>query len=191
MSRFFEALRLAKEITFHPKEATKLAASNQKELWMYLLSVGLVYSVLYGVVAYVMSFFLASDQLTGALLGASSYGLLQIPISLVSITVGVMIGAVILHAFGKLFGIYKKDLLKTTTAMAYGISPLLFFGWLPGLNIVGGIWSFIVQIYALSNQQGISKLKAFVSMLIPAVIVVGIIIALSVLFAITLIQPLV
>lgn len=200
---FIASLRFAKEIMFHPNEATKETATD-RELFYYLFLILLIPSVVIAAIMMLdsfmtptlvqvvddepiqperspLSFFRLGNELFGLFDGL--WNLLLIPIYIASAMFGVLVGALIIHVIGKLFRTYKFNYSKTLTAMIFAQTPVAFFGWIPFVNFAVIIWSFIIAIFALSNQQQITKMKALISLIIPAVIIpvvfVGIIIALS------------
>lgn len=116
--------------------------------------------------------------------------LLIIPIVLlifiIVLPVGYFIDAFIYQLFGKfILRQFTTNYRATFSAVVYGSVPSVLFIWLENIPKIGsifglilGIWSFIVLLFALSNQQKISKFTAFVVLLISVaalVIVVAII----------------
>lgn len=173
------AINFAKEVSFHPKTATKEQAT-QKELIMFAALMFLFYSVGLGLSAVLVAS-LTDNELLLILAGVSGYTeslsgtglLLLIPINFVFGMIGLFIGAAILHGFNKLLRIYKKPLNNTFAAYTYSLGPAGLFGWIPLANIAVGIWSLIVSVYAISNQQEISFGKALLSLFIPVIIIFG------------------
>jgi len=88
------------------------------------------------------------------------------------------ISALIIHIFGKLFRAFSNPYSNTFTANVYGEVPAILFYWLLPimslLLVIFAIWSFIVLIIAVANQQKTSKLKAFGVIFAPAIIALAI-----------------
>jgi hypothetical protein len=176
-----DMFKLARDITFDPAKYTKKTSKNYKEPFIYLLFVGIFYSIGLALVTYIISYFALFTGASSLFVDntLATLGAVGIPITIIMFPVGGLIFAAIFHGFGKLFRIYKHDLLRTYSSMAHSNSPTLFFGWIPFINLIGAIWSIIVLIYSLANQHGITKLRALISVLITIVViavVVGVIV---------------
>lgn len=172
-------IEFAKEISLHPKTATREHATS-KELVMFAALMLFFYSVGSGLLAMLMAS-LTGNEILLAFAGISGYAeslaggglLLLIPINFFSGIIGLFIGTAVLHGFNKLLRIYKKPLENTFAAYTYSLGPMGLFGWIPLVNIAVGIWSLIVSVYAISNQQEISFGKALISLFIPVIIIFG------------------
>lgn len=161
----------AKEVAFNPKKSTK-----KEHDYGFMIRKLLVLSLIPGVLLTIITYFAAGwvSQELGMFGGFSAF--MYIPLFLVSAVVNPFISAAIMHFFGKMvFQLMKKDYRKTYNAMAYGMVPSFLFGWIPVIgSVVGGIWSIVVQVYALSNQQGIPTSRALLVVLIPIIILVAV-----------------
>ena len=97
---------------------------------------------------------------------------------LIFIPIAFFISALIIHIFGKLFRVFSNPYSNTFTANVYGEVPAILFYWLLPimslLLVIFAIWSFIVLIIAVANQQKTSKLKAFGVIFAPAIIALAI-----------------
>jgi hypothetical protein len=169
-----EYFRWAKEVSFNPKKETKKDYKYDQFIRRLL-----VVSLLPGVLLTIITFFAASwvGEQTGSMFGAFS-AFVYIPIFLLSAVINPFISGAIIHFFGKIvFQLMKKDYKKTYNAAAYSLAPSFLFGWIPVVgSFVGGIWSIVVQVYALSNQQGITPSRALLVVLIPVIILVAVVI---------------
>lgn len=161
-------------IMLHPEKATAASKGiREAVVWYYKLSVvpliiTIILAAIVGGAVITLPSVLGSPaaQLSGlgyaAALGAAGIVLLYF---IVLIPVGLLVGAGLLHFFGKyVFRKFKEDYAHTLTATVYQTAPAVLFFWLfviPLLgtvaNIVIGIWSLVVYIFALSNLQKISK----------------------------------
>jgi len=176
---FRDSFAFAKEIIFNPFWATK-EISETKNTIIYLFIISLIPALLNGIV----SFYTA--EISERLFSAS----LSVIITLLYF-VFAMIGAAFIHGFGKLFKLIKRDYSFTFAALAYASTPVILFGWLQSLlglvsiylniifGLIIGVWSFILEIYALSNQHKIEKIKALLLILIPVIVIVAITIVLA------------
>lgn len=97
-----------------------------------------------------------------------------IPLWLISVVLG-LLSAGIYHIFVLLFG-GKNGYGNTYKALSYSIAPVAFLGWVPIVNIAAGIFSIYLVIKGISILQGMSMRKAFLTMLIPTFLVLGLII---------------
>jgi hypothetical protein len=98
----------------------------------------------------------------------------------IAIPLSIAIDALIYQLIGRMFlNVWKGKYEKTFTALMFGILPMLALLWLsfiPFLNaifiVIAPIWTIIVFTAALSVQQNITKLNAFMTMLIKSLLVV-------------------
>lgn len=178
---FSENLRsvfeFAKDVSFHPKTATT-QSSTTKELVIFASVMILLYSVGYTLTTSILQS-LIPDITYGSLLGYNGLSLesilLLIPVNFISSIIGLFVGVSILHGLNKIFRIYKKPIGNTFTAYVYSFSPMGLIGWIPFVGLISGIWSFIVSIYAISNQQEISAGKSLLSLFLPGIIIIVVI----------------
>jgi hypothetical protein len=164
------------KIMLHPVQATKNARGIKDSLKFYY-KLSILPWVLY-VIFFTIS--LASVGAASALiLGIFS----AILIFWVFIPVSFFISALIYHAFGKLFRVFKNGYASTFNATVYGTVPSILFMWLAAiyllgvLSIVFAFWSLVVLIIALSNSQNTTKLRAFVVVIIPLIIILAVLFA--------------
>ena len=122
----------------------------------YFALLGIVFSVLSGVV-------------TAFLSGASS----NLAISIVSIYaacfVAVFVDSLVTHLFVWILG-GNAGYKQTLKSYLYSSTPALLLGWIPWINIIAMIWSFILNIVGISKLQKISKARAFLAIVLPVII---------------------
>jgi len=187
---YADTLRFWMDVVFHPGKATKRALGVKEALKLYY-SLAVIPIVLGAIVVVAVGGFnpfsptmsvlglgnaAASGQSASGIAIGIGYLLLML---LVVVPITVLINSGIYHMIvGKLFNIYKKDYAKVFMAMVYGLFPVLLVYWLCPFRLVGGaiialvgIWSFIVDIIAISNQLGMSRLKAFGTLVLNGIIV--------------------
>jgi len=164
------------KIMLHPVQATKNARGIKDSLKFYY-KLSIVPWVLYIIF---LTISLANVGAASALiLGIFS----AILIFWVFIPVSFFISALIYHAFGKLFRVFKNGYASTFNATVYGTVPSILFMWLAAvyilsfLSIVFAIWSLVVLIIALSNSQNTTRLRAFVVVIIPLIIILAVLFA--------------
>ena len=144
---FMETLHWAKAVTLSPSANT---GSNlpYNELIKRLAVISLIPGILLSIIS---------------VFGGDFVSLfMTIPIFLLSAIISPIINAAIIHFVGKIaFRLMKQDYKRTYNASAYSAIPGFLFGWIPFVgSIIGGVWSIVVGIIALSNQQGISRMRA-------------------------------
>jgi len=176
------------KIMLHPVQATKNARGIKDSLKFYY-KLSIVPWVLYIIF---LTISLANVGAASALiLGIFS----AILIFWVFIPVSFFISALIYHAFGKLFRVFKNGYASTFNATVYGTVPSILFMWLAAvyilsfLSIVFAIWSLVVLIIALSNSQNTTRLRAFVVVIIPLIIILAVMLAALFAFAFGAFSP--
>jgi len=185
---FVEEMKEGLNIMLHPGMATKKTLSVSEGLKYYykLAIVPLILSIVVGIIvaAALPQVAPSSNPLMAAYglgsLGGAGLILASIIGLLVANPIGMLIGAALLQLFGKhLFKAYKNDYEHTFTAYAKGgIVPSTMFYWLSSIPVIGlvfsvifAVWSFVVAIIALANQQGITRWKSLGVMVGTAVII--------------------
>lgn len=130
---------------------------------------------IYGLLSGILSFALARvapNLLPGAVSG-SIVGLLGTVLGQVlGGLLGLFIGAALIHIFVYLFG--GRGYQTTFDVMAYATAVSAFFGWIPGVNILAGLYGVYVQARGLENFHEMSFGKAVASILLPAVILIAV-----------------
>lgn len=164
----WDVFRWAKDVCFNPGKNTK-KDYKYGDFIKRLAIVSLVSGVLTTVIAAISFNELAATQGQEVAVISVAIG---IPIFLFSALIGPFVNAAVTHFFGKLvFRLMKKDYKKTYNATAYSMVPRFLFAWIPVIGgVVAAIWGLIVQIYALANQQHISKARALLIVFIPIII---------------------
>jgi len=174
---FVEEMKEGLNIMLHPGMATKKTLGILEGLKYYykLAVVPLILSIIVGVIVAVAlpNVSPSTNPLMAAYglgaLGGTGLILASIIGLLVANPIGMVISAALLQLFGKhLFKAYKNDYHHTFTAYAKGgVVPSTMFYWLSGIPVIGlvfavifGVWSFVVAIIALANQQGITRWKS-------------------------------
>jgi hypothetical protein len=186
--KYVDYLRFWIDVLAHPGKATKRALGVKAALKLYYL-LSIIPLVLGLVVVYAVGgfnpFSTSSPGMFGFVYPAQSAYRLAAGVGyilllfLVIIPLDILINSGIYHLLmGKLFKFYNKDYAKVFTAALYGVLPALLVYWLYpagllGLVIIGifGLWGFIVEIIAFSNQLGMSRFKAFCTFLLYVAIV--------------------
>ncbi len=118
--------------------------------------------------------------------GPAAAGLNAVAI-LVILPLSVLVNSIVYHLLiGRLFGMYTQDYERVFGAFTYGIVPVVLVYWFIGIPIIGAVivalasvWGYIVQIIALSNLLRMSRLRAFATTILSAVVVFIIVTLLS------------
>jgi hypothetical protein len=105
----------------------------------------------------------------------------------VALPLGIAIDALIYQVVGKMFlGAWKGTYEKTFSALVFSTFPLLLLFWMsliPFLNsafiILAPLWSIVVLVVALSSQQNVTRLNAFLIMLVKSILVALVLILLG------------
>lgn len=82
---------------------------------------------------------------------------------------GVFISALIYHVFVTLFG-GQKGVVQTMKTAMYAATPLFILGWIPVVSIIGLIWSWIVFIIGIRENQELTTGKAVLVFLVPVIL---------------------
>jgi hypothetical protein len=139
-------------------------------VWYAIL--GLLLGIVFAVVfAALLGAFVA--MIPGAPAWLTGLGLILIPIMLVVMIVGGILGLIIggawLHLWVYVCG-GREGYAQTVKAMAYGGTPGYVLGWIPFLNIIGAIWAFVVSLIGLSRLHGIGIGRALAAYILACVI---------------------
>lgn len=163
----WDTFRWAKGVMLDPKRNTKKEL-DYGPMIRKLLVVSLVPGVMFTILT-VFAADLAGNEFAG--FGAWS-GLFYIPLFLLSAVINPFVNGAITHFFGKIvFKLMKKDYRKTYNAYGYGMIPAFIVGWIPFIgSLVGGVWSIVVNVYAISNQHNVKPSRALLIVLIPVII---------------------
>jgi hypothetical protein len=95
--------------------------------------------------------------------------------ALIGGTIGILILGIWVHIWACAFG-GRRGLTQTIKALMYGSTPFLIFGWIPGLDIIGVIWSILVIPSGLIELQemysGRTILALIFALIVPVVAVI-------------------
>tara|TARA_Y100000310_G_scaffold345600_2_gene467102 strand:- start:2464 stop:3015 length:552 start_codon:yes stop_codon:yes gene_type:complete len=95
-------------------------------------------------------------------------------VNLVVSFIVIPLGLLVQHLFVLMFG-GRQGLLRTYQSFIYGGTPGLIFQGIPFLNFVAWIYSLVLSVFALTELQKISTLRAVLSVLVPFIIAAGIV----------------
>lgn len=182
---FVDDLRSGIDAITNPDKNTKKGMALGKSLSMYYKFI-----VIPMILLAIATFVAYSTKPVGTI-GAGIAAVAVLFSLLILYPVLLLIAAAIYHISGLVLGGFKKGYAATFTATTYSVFPPLLAAWIITLinaasvivgvllYLVVGLWSLWVLIVALSNQQGVSKGRAFIVWLIPTIII-GIILVLIV-----------
>lgn len=158
----------AREVVFSPTEFYREA--ERHEGFRYPLKFAalslFISGLLSGLVAVV----------TGSLVPALSGSPLGIVFSALGAVVGgiigLFVGAALIHIFVYLFG--GRGYQGTFEALSYATAVSAFFGWIPFINILAGLYTIYVQARGIENFHEMSFGKALAAVLLPVLVILGV-----------------
>ncbi len=81
----------------------------------------------------------------------------------------VFLGGFEYHVFVLLFG-GQKGLVQTLKIVMYAFTPYLLLGWIPLVSIIGGIWTNILIIIGIRENQEMTTGRAILVVVVPIVL---------------------
>lgn len=111
--------------------------------------------------------------------------------------IGLFIDSALYQIVGKYFlKEWKGDYSKTFTAVAFASTPAIFLAWFsfaPYINgallLLAGIWSLVVLVVTLSEQQKVTRTTAIAGVLVTAVLVILIFFVVAWMMLLVLVLP--
>src|SRR3989344_4501130 len=98
----------------------------------------------------------------------------------ISFLILIFLGTAVIHIFVYLFG-GRGGYLNSFKSATYAATPALLLGWIPIIEFIAGIYSaFYLYPKGLSILHDISFVRAFLAVLLPAVIIISTILILAV-----------
>ncbi len=147
----------------------KVRETSFGETFKYFVILSLIPSVILGIV-----YTIAGTVITG-IFGAPflgmAVGILMIPLALVFIVIGAIIGGVIFQIFVYIVG-GRKGIDQTLKAVMYGLTPALLFGWIPLIGIIAALWSLVLEIIGIRELHEITTGRAVTAMALMIVVLV-------------------
>ena len=176
-------------VALHPEKATSVRRGvfDALEFYYYASAVPMIAGaaavVLLGVAIFGFSYFFFSSMPFYSIIAGA--GMVVFVLALLALFVAYMwilvplsffINAAIFQFFGRyVFRQFKREYSRTYSAIVYGSMPqtlLVFLLAIPFVNLMVWLWGFVVLIVALSNQQKVSKARAFAVVMGSAVLLV-------------------
>ena len=173
------------------------------EAFAYYYKATLIPLVAYIVISLILSAVLVSTA--GAVLSSIPYvapligvvgivSAITVPIVVVWILIPLfaIIWAGVLQIVGKCMGVFKSDYENTLSAVVYGRFPVALFSFLWAIPFASllmpifDLWSLVVQVIGLANQQKIKWPAAFGMIIISGTIVVAVLSVVAALFLIAI-----
>ncbi len=145
--------------------------TNLNEAFKYLLVLAVITAVLGAIVsAFLMTF--AYTFIPPEAIGFTNPVLIFVT-SLVMSYVGAVVASFIwglwLHLWTYVMGA-KNGLVQTMKSVFYGGTPNYMLGWIPIINLIAAIWSFVLTGMGLMRFHGITGIKAALAIIIALVI---------------------
>lgn len=83
----------------------------------------------------------------------------------ISSVLTVCIGGFWLHLF--VYGLGGRNGLGTTfRVVIFGLTPTALLGWIPGVALIGFLWSFVIIYFGLQELQGFSKAQSVLALVL-------------------------
>jgi hypothetical protein len=118
-------------------------------------------------------------RLSSKFLWLAELGIFSLPIVYIFLFVTAifcfLLGSFILHIGVYLTG--KGEIIKTATVNVYASIPSLLLFWIPGINILASIWSYVLLIVGISKQHKISYIQTILALIysmIVSIVIFGI-----------------
>ncbi len=83
----------------------------------------------------------------------------------------IFISGLYYHVFVILFG-GQKGLTQTVKTVMYASTPALLIGWIPFVSIIGSVWTVILIIIGVRENQEMTTGRAVLVVLVPLVLTV-------------------
>lgn len=193
---YMDELKFFWNLVWNPEKYTKRQLNFGSALKLYY-TVALLPFIAYIVVGSIMILTGASTHSAvrlfpgfRAFLGAASYAsviLGGIFLFFIILPLSIAIDAFLYQVIAKFFlNVWRGNYEKTFAALVFALFPLLLLMWLdtvPFLNVIfiilAPIWTIVVLVLALSQQQKITRLNALLTMIIKSIIVLLVLVLLG------------
>jgi hypothetical protein len=170
-----------------PAEAFKqVGAKSLGAAYQYYAMLVLIFSILFGIVTLIMGAVMLNTlvqevsmiPLVGTLLSTNlaKFGtfiattqLFVVYLVFLILLFGVFFVGFFLHLFVLLMD-GKKGVRETIKTTMFAATPMLLLGWIPFIGILGGIWSFVLLILGLRDNNGLSLEKSVIAAILPVVL---------------------
>jgi hypothetical protein len=170
-----------------PAEAFKqVGAKSLGAAYQYYAMLVLIFSILFGIVTLIMGAVMLNTlvqevsmiPLVGTLLSTNlaKFGtfiattqLFVVYLVFLALLFGVFFVGFFLHLFVLLMD-GKKGVRETIKTTMFAATPMLLLGWIPFIGILGGIWSFVLLILGLRDNNGLSLEKSVIAAILPVVL---------------------
>jgi len=159
-----------KGFLFNPTDTfNAVRAEDLGEAFKYFLILLLIFSILF---SFIMGTIMSLPLGIG---GGGFLALISFILIFIEGFTAIIIGSLWIHIWVYLVG-GRKGLTQTMKAVMYSCTPAFVLGWIPLINIVGGIWTIIVEIIGIRQLHEISTGRAIlawlISILIPGIIAI-------------------
>jgi hypothetical protein len=172
-----------KGFLFKPAETFRATASESlNSAFQYYVILLIIYSILLAIVISVsLGITYYTLPLTGVLgsNGASimnaftpflvSYVLFVPYLVFMLMLFGIFLSGLFYHVFVILFG-GQKGVAQTVKAVMYAWTPFFLIGWIPFISIIGVIWSWILIIIGIRENQEMTYGMAALVLIVPLVL---------------------
>ena len=140
------------------------------DAFIYYIVLTVIFSILAGIIGGTIYAAFLSPILGAYTAFAGLIGILVIIIALIIIgAISGLIAPIWLHIWVYLFG-GRKGIVQTYKAFFYAKTPDNLLGWIPFVNIIAAIWTFILTILGIRELHEISTLRASMAIIISIII---------------------
>jgi len=160
----------------------KYQADSIGTAFRYYVILLIGYTILTAIVGSISGIFIYSDLMNsfaqfglpiGDVAGLSAFiislNLVFVYLAFIILLFAIFLKGFFVHVFVLLFG-GEKGYVQTMKVVLYANTPALILGWIPFINIIGGIWTFVLMILGIRECQELSTGRAVLVMIIPIVL---------------------
>lgn len=166
MDGFSDWFPTAKQVVFDPVTFYEELPADTRitQALLFAVVASVISNVLNQVLLTVIgrSMFMGAEQSAVAAVGIGVVG------GVIAGTVGVLIGAGLVHIFVYLFD--GHDFSDTIRVVAYATAVSAFFGWIPIINILAVLYILYVEVQGLKVLHSFSTGTAIAAILLPIII---------------------
>jgi hypothetical protein len=176
-----------KGFVMNPSETfVKTREKSLGAAYQYYVALLVIFTILFGIVVVTMGAFtftnmisrLAVIPIIGSVMAGSAanfYGfiialhVLLVYLVFLALLIGIFVLGLITHVFVLLLG-GKKGVEQTIKTTMYASTPALLLGWIPFVAIIGFIWSLVLLVLGIKENQEMTIGNAALVVVIPIIL---------------------
>jgi len=174
----FHIIETTKGFLLNPIETFQQHANTSlSKAFQYYAVLVVFFAILFSIFQGVLFSFGSPFPHAEAFIGFATGTFVLFAISLIIATslIGIFFDGLFQHIFVLLMG-GEQGIAQTLKACMYSSVPTLVLGWIPIVNIIAAIWSFVLLILGIRELHKMSTASAIAAVLIPAVLLILIVI---------------